>query len=223
MPLTSSRIPLCQCRGGRHPGTLCCVCSLPLRHSVCVRDIATLLWSPQRVGAFKTKLLLEASTLSTRSSELLLKKRPATYFQLGGRLPPSTQFPSTCAADGNEMYWGCFTLQSCFKHEQVPELPLMNAYVRVNLWQFTLPGLIVWFAPRPSSLGLTLQRSLRCFLSLSFLLFSYSLLPTTLYFHLLFPFLSPRPSSYLLSLHQQPSFFFFFPLFYPAKVWWNFL
>lgn len=55
------------------PGTLCCVCSLPSPHSVCVRDIATPLSSPQRLGAFSNKTSSgSVHALHTCSSELFL-------------------------------------------------------------------------------------------------------------------------------------------------------
>lgn len=57
--------------------------------------------------------------------------------------------PSSRTAKGNEMYWGCFTFHSCFKHQQVLKLPRVDVCVctcmcmctRVKI--STLPGVIV--------------------------------------------------------------------------------
>lgn len=49
---------------------------------------------------------------------------------------------SSRTAKGNEMYWGCFTLQSCFKHQQVLKLPpadvCVHARVCARVWKFLL-------------------------------------------------------------------------------------
>lgn len=210
----------CHRRGGRHPGTHCCVCSSPLRHSVCVRDIATLLSSPQRAGTYKTKLLLEASTCS---SELFLKKRPAAYFQLGGPLPPPPPRPLPPGSRLHPLPTGMRCIEVALLYSRVSSTSRSRNYlwwivcVRVSLWQFTLPG-----SAELISFNLAAQPQV-----LSFTLFSFIQLqpPSDHSSSTFYPYGLPLTFSLFTN---NPLFFFFTCLFSdfpwcPAKVWQNFL